>query len=165
MLMVRTVGADEWATVREVRLRALADAPYAFTSSLKAEAALDEAAWRAWVTRGQWFVAEDHEHLVGTACGVPGRSPEERELVAMWVAETHRRRGVARSLLRAVARWASEGGATLLTLGVIEGNRRAEEAYLAMGLYPTGRREQAWNDPERWIDILGVDVSDPGRFS
>ena len=33
MITVRAVGVDDWATWRELRLAALADAPHAFTSS------------------------------------------------------------------------------------------------------------------------------------
>jgi hypothetical protein len=34
VITVRAVGVDDWATWRELRLAALADAPHAFTSNI-----------------------------------------------------------------------------------------------------------------------------------
>ena len=45
---VRQTGSDDWATLRRLRLRALADAPGAFASTLEAELAFPDDVWRAW---------------------------------------------------------------------------------------------------------------------
>ena len=139
MIEIRTLTSDDWRDVRSVRLRALTDAPEAFTSTIERESAYDEAKWRDLAATGRWFVAVDDE-LVGVAVGVSGWSgdPNDRELVGMWVAPSHRRRGMAGALLDRVKAWATSEGATTLRLGVREGNEQAVRAYQRMGMRPSG---------------------------
>ena len=46
MVVVREVTADDWETLRDVRLAALREAPYAFASSYSREASFTEEQWR-----------------------------------------------------------------------------------------------------------------------
>jgi GNAT superfamily N-acetyltransferase len=133
---------EDWRTVRDVRLWSLQDSPDAFTSTYRHEAAFDEATWRRRATTCRWFLASDHRATIGIAGGVTGWShdPGDRELVGMWVAPSHRNRGVARLLLDAVGSWARSEGATTLLLGVRAANTGARAAYLRMGLRATGER-------------------------
>jgi hypothetical protein len=48
--MVRRLGANEWPLLRAVRLRALADAPYAFGSTFDSEAGRSDEWWAASAT-------------------------------------------------------------------------------------------------------------------
>ena len=154
------LGPEEWQAARDVRLRSLADAPSAFLSTHAREAAFTEATWRDRARRSRTFVARDGAAVVGTAAGVDGWSgdPTRRELVGMWVAPTHRGRGVARALLAAVTDWARSDGATALALGVLEGNHGARAAYGRMGLRPTGVVEPAGADDPRTVEVLELDL-------
>jgi len=165
VITVQRIWPDDWRILRDLRLASLADAPYAFTSSVDREASFAEATWRQRLAGDPSFAAFDGDQAIGLAGGVPGRPGPGvvRELVGMWVAAPYRRRGVSRMLFEAVATWATEQGATTLTLGVTEGNHGARAAYLRMGLRPTGVTEPVWNDPTRKIEILGVDLPTPGR--
>jgi hypothetical protein len=49
---VRPVQPDDWAALREIRLRALADSPSAFASTLEREQAFDEREWRRRIADG-----------------------------------------------------------------------------------------------------------------
>jgi RimJ/RimL family protein N-acetyltransferase len=150
---IRALDADSWSEIRDVRLRSLADAPEAFTSTRAREATYDESKWRAFATSGRWFVASDDGELVGVAVGMDGRSgdPTRRELVGMWVAASHRRSGVARDLVERVKDWAASEGASTLSLGVREDNEQALVAYRRMGLRVTGETVPEMGQPTKVI--------------
>jgi GNAT superfamily N-acetyltransferase len=155
MTEIRALDPENWREIREIRLRSLADAPQGFTSTFERESTYDEAKWRNLATTGRWFVADD-EGSVGVAVGVDGWSanPKNRELVGMWVAPSHRRRGIARLLLEQVKEWAASVGATTLRLGVREGNEQAHVAYLCMGMRPSGETMPELDQPTRVIIMM-----------
>ncbi len=153
---IGAVDAASWSEIRDVRLRSLADAPEAFTSTLAREATYDESKWRSLATSGRWFVASDDGELVGVAVGVDGRSgdPTRRELVGMWVAASHRRSGVARDLVERVKQWAASQGAATLSLGVREDNEQAMAAYGRMGWHVTGETVPEMGQPTKVIIVM-----------
>lgn len=156
---IQALNSDDWQDIRDVRLRSLADAPEAFTSSYSREFAYGEAEWRDLAVTGKWFVAFDNEP-VGVAIGVAGWSgdPKRRELVGMWVAPSHRRRGLARELLDQVRTWATSEGATTLSLGVREGNEQSLTAYLRMGMRSSGETMPEWDKPTKVIVVMECDL-------
>jgi hypothetical protein len=56
---VRQLVADDWAVARGARLAALAEAPYAFASTLAKEQAYDDEVWRSRAGSGRTFGAFD----------------------------------------------------------------------------------------------------------
>jgi ribosomal protein S18 acetylase RimI-like enzyme len=153
---VRRIGPDEGDGLRDIRLRALRDAPSAFASSFEIESARPRDAWGE--LAGAWsagasaatFVAEvGHEWvgLIGTF-RAPER-PEIVELVSMWVAPGSRRRGVGRSLIDEVVGWALATAAEAVALGVADGNDAAIAAYERAGFVLTGEHHPLPSDPSR----------------
>ncbi|MGH2950158.1 MAG: GNAT family N-acetyltransferase, partial [Solirubrobacteraceae bacterium] len=100
---VRRLREGEGALVRELRLRALCDAPYAFSSSLEREAAYPPEHWERLVGDPVFIAVEGAEWL-GMAGGyLPRDKPGTGVLWGLWVAPGARRRGLARRLVEAVA--------------------------------------------------------------
>jgi GNAT superfamily N-acetyltransferase len=135
-LVVRRLRPEDWRTLREVRLAALADSPDAFASRLDREEAFTEDDWRFRITNGCSVVAFRDAVPVGLAGGylhdgVP-------ELIAMWVRPDARGGGAAGGLVDEVAAWAREVGGDRLTLWVVVGNDAAERLYRRLGFVPTG---------------------------
>ena len=107
------IGGAEWRLLREIRLSALLDAPYAFGATWKDEAVRDDAWWVLSADRLAWFVARNGDEIAGLIAGKPieDGDPCLREIISMWVASQYRGQGVAEKLVAAVLSWASEGGA------------------------------------------------------
>ena len=67
----------------------------------------------------------------------------------MWVAPTHRRRGVGRGLVDAVIAWTQDTGGSDVGLWVTRGNSAAEQLYESMGFTATGERQRLPSDPSK----------------
>src|SRR5689334_3909736 len=121
-LAVRAVVPDDWRVLREVRLAALLDAPYAFYATFEQTAARAEEEWRTWPRQGVAFLAwlgGEPVGMVGVAASTsPGLSGD---LIAMWVAPAARGTGAADALVQAAQDWAREQGWTMLDLEVAPG--------------------------------------------
>jgi GNAT superfamily N-acetyltransferase len=138
MITVKRLGEAEWATLREVRLEALGEAPDAFGSTLERELGFGEEQWRARARDSAWFAGFDGDAPVGVACGVRLDVENERHLMAMWVVPSRRGHGVANMLVDEVMTWARAGGAARLVLWVVRDNTAAERVYLRHGFRHTG---------------------------
>jgi ribosomal protein S18 acetylase RimI-like enzyme len=132
----------DWQMLRAARLEALRDSPYAFTSTYALESEWGEREWRRMFNAGNWIVARDTEKVIGLArsIGEVERS-STRHVECIWVAPTHRRRGVLRALLQTLAHMEWRVGVTDLLLWVLENNDTAQRAYQALGFQPTGERQ------------------------
>jgi RimJ/RimL family protein N-acetyltransferase len=135
--LVRQLTPDDWKTLREIRLAALADAPDAFLMAYADAVGLDEQQWRIRTTRSDMFAA----FVGGAAVGLVGLfGPNEagdHTLIAMWVAPALRGTGVAGALIGAVVDRAASTGARSVRLEVAPGNVRAEKVYSRHGFAPT----------------------------
>jgi ribosomal protein S18 acetylase RimI-like enzyme len=141
-LDLQLLTSVDWRELRAARLRALLDSPSAFTSRYAYESELGEPEWRRMFHAAAWVVSREAEKVIGLARSVrePGR-PTRRNVESIWVAPTHRRRGVCRALLHAVADLEGQTGVTDLLLWVLEDNLDAQRAYDALGFEPTGERQ------------------------
>src|SRR5260370_39999726 len=61
MVEVREIDADGWRAMRDVRLEALRDAPYAFASTYEREVGFDETDWQRRIAGGGSFLAHAPE--------------------------------------------------------------------------------------------------------
>jgi ribosomal protein S18 acetylase RimI-like enzyme len=131
----------DWRVLRAARLRALLDSPHAFASSYAHESVWGESEWRRMFIASTWVVASDAEKVIGLARSVRRRKPPATlHLESIWTAPTHRRCGVFRALLHALAVRARQTAVTDLLLWVLEDNHAAQRAYEALGFEPTGER-------------------------
>jgi GNAT superfamily N-acetyltransferase len=155
------VAEEDWELLRNVRLAALRDAPWAFGSTHAREAAFDGSTWRERAGRPGCFVAVDSDEPVGIAVGLAlAELPaDERHLVSMWVAPRARGQGVGGQLVSAVAAWARAGGASRLSLMVVIGNQSARSVYLRAGFVPTGDIQRVLPDePDRLEEQMVLDL-------
>lgn len=131
---VRTVAPGEWPLWRDLRLRALADAPEAFGSSLAEWEKADERRWRRRLEEVPFnVVAVVDDVPIGQASGTAAGEDRRVELISMWVAPEARGAGVACALVDAVAEWARGAGAIEVRLSVRRANEHAIRLYERTG--------------------------------
>ncbi|WP_327114259.1 GNAT family N-acetyltransferase [Nocardia sp. NBC_01730] len=135
---IRLLIPDEWAVFRRVRLRALADAPQFFGSTLADAQARTERDWRRALSDRAQFLAGSAGVELGTVAGMPDLNRGGVHLISMWVAPEARGTGVSDLLVRAVIEWAARGGHRVVRLEVVEGNTFAEQLYRRNGFALTG---------------------------
>ena len=159
---IRRIRADEGPSLRALRLRALADAPMAFGSTLAREQAFTEDVWRERAQGGAsaadrvTFVAEHDGRWLGVATGL-ARDPDvpddpRPELVGMFVAPEARGHGVGAALVDAVVGWARARRASGLTLWVTATNTPALTLYDRCGFRRTGERKPLDHSP--YVDSI-----------
>jgi ribosomal protein S18 acetylase RimI-like enzyme len=141
----RRLGPDDWETFREIRLRALAESPDAFGSTLDREEAFEQADWRRRLT-GPVYVVEDPGPV---AVGGIFDNEGTPHVWGMWTDPAHRRRGHARRILDALI---PPGTAAQLDVNVA--NAEARTAYERYGFVATGRLEPLRPGSEQRIELM-----------
>ena len=156
MVLVREVTTDDWQRLREIRLAALREAPYAFGSTYAREAAFTEERWRGRINqRSVTFFACAGDlagDLAGTDAGVPAGlagvfvEDGQPDLVSMWVRPSARGLGAAQALIEAAAAWAKARDFPALRLWVTETNWPARRLYERCGFALTGETQPLPSD-------------------
>ncbi|MER5974662.1 GNAT family N-acetyltransferase [Streptomyces sp. NPDC002055] len=160
---IRTVGAEDWAELKELRLAALRDpvARVAFVDTFERQAVRSEAFWRGRATPvaeggdatsliasgpdGAWvamLVLLDETGPSMTADGEKAADrgvPPQIHVVSVYVRPGHRGTGVAEQLFRGATAWAWEHTkAERVRLWVHGDNARAQAFYRRLGFVRTG---------------------------
>ena len=148
LLQVRRIQADQWLILKTLRLRALADAPTAFVTTLAEAEARTDAEWqaaaqdRAVSETDTTFLAFSGDEPCGMAgCYLSEESRTAAYLVAVWVDPRFRGLGVADALVVAIRKWAQSRGVTEIRAWVTETNRRATAFYTKVGFAVTASSE------------------------
>lgn len=149
-MVVRVATPDDWGTLREVRLAALREAPYAFSSTYAREAPMTPEQWRGRLTGGAvTFLAFAGAQAGSPPAGLAGVCEQDgmADLVGMWVVPAMRGRGVGAAIIEAAAGWARARGHPALFLWVTEPNLGARGFYERCGFTLTGQRQPLPSDP------------------
>ena len=138
LLEVVELDRSQWRLVRKMRLAALCDAPHAFVNTWAAEWGLPREYWQDRFADATWVAAVDGEASVGIARLAPSEpgAPQAPYVESVWVARTHRWRGVLRKMMDHLEFQAVAQGATELRLWVLDTNETAGWAYQKLGFSP-----------------------------
>ncbi|MEV8128859.1 GNAT family N-acetyltransferase [Streptomyces sp. NPDC085944] len=158
--VIRSIRADEWPAVKELRLRALRDpvADLAYLETYEDAAPRPDSYWRERAARGaegpggaRQIVAEGPGGLwLGTLTVVVEEAgttdwagfPVERRqghVVGVFVRAEWRGSGLTKALFDAGREWAQANGMERMRLIVHPDNERAQGAYRKAGFVPSGR--------------------------
>ncbi len=150
---LRRLGPDDWEVLRDIRLRALAESPDAFGSTLDREREFDEKEWRRRLVRPVYAVlVDDRPVAMAGAFTDEGRV----QVWGMWTDPEHRGRGHARALLDALVGGAVAEGRPV-TLHVNTANPVARAAYEHYGFVATGELEPLRPGSEQRIELMRLE--------
>ncbi len=158
MLEINPLLPHQWPVLKSVRLRALADAPEAFSTTLAQAAAYTDQEWQE---RAGRFAADppatariacwDDKPCGMICCYLSGPDsaddPPRAGMTSFWVAPEQRRSGVGRALVAAIMEWTRAQGRDALYADVTQINAGAIAFYRRLGFLPTGRIETDAHDP------------------
>lgn len=158
---VRRLEADEWQAYRDLRLRALAESPDAFGSTLAVEAEFPEERWSTRLAQGASsasdlpLAAERAGERVGLAWGrIEPFAAGEVHVYQMWVAPEARGQGAGRRLLETIVDWGRASNAHAVLLGVTCGDTPANHLYRALGFQPVGEPAPLRPDSTRFAQQM-----------
>jgi len=136
---LRRASAADLGLVRDVRLRALAEAPSAFDSTHAGALAWDDETWLRWIAEGATILLLGRGRAMGLVRGVPDPDhPRSPFLMSLWLDPALRGTGAGDRLVGAVLRWAREEGAHEVVLHVVKRDARARRFYERNGFRVTG---------------------------
>jgi ribosomal protein S18 acetylase RimI-like enzyme len=145
MAEVRRIGPEDWEILRDVRLRALADSPDAFGSTLEREQAFTDADWRRRASGTVVVVLDPGPVSVGGVFDNDGVV----HVWGMWTEPAHRRRGHARAILDALI-----PADRSVQLHVNVANHDARTAYERYGFVRTGVLEPLRPGSDQRMELM-----------
>lgn len=153
---VTPIESDEWRVVKALRLRALANSPDSFGSTLARETEFDVDDWQRLLGRGQWFCASSGRAPIGMVAVLPPApcSPGEAHMISFWVDPSLRGTRTAATLVDAACAHARSAGASKLVLWVSDKSKAARRFYDRMGFVGTGVRQPLPSNPAIGEELL-----------
>ena len=136
---IRRIEADDWAALRDVRLRSLLDSPDAFGQRYEDALAMPDDELRqiarsaAAGDRRAWYLARAADGAVVGVVQARRRPPADCMLFSMWVGPEARSSGVGAALVDAVDAWGRSWDAERVVLWVIATNEGAMRFYERIG--------------------------------
>jgi len=158
VIEIRRTTLGDWQTWRELRLNALRLAPTAYGETYANAIAGDDHYWQGWWGRFGDAAVRTLAFLDGTPAGqiacLPVPEFDEPLIIAMWVEEHLRGRGVADALVADTLDWLRDHGYAKVRLGVTEGNETARKLYLRHGFTGSGQREPLHSHPDLLVEWM-----------
>jgi ribosomal protein S18 acetylase RimI-like enzyme len=137
MIEIQPMLPEQWQLHKAVRCAALADAPYAFSSTLDDALKRSDEDWQQITNQyashpnSLTFFAFENDFTCGmAACVING---EVVELYAVWVEPGCRGKGVGRALIDFGREWSRSKGAARIRVGIFEDNPGALAFYRSIG--------------------------------
>ncbi|MFI7121318.1 helix-turn-helix domain-containing GNAT family N-acetyltransferase [Amycolatopsis sp. NPDC049868] len=158
-VVVRALHEDDWDSVRRIYGEGIATGIATFETEVPAREALDA----NWLTGHRW-VAEIGGEVVGWTAAVPVSGRECYQGVAetsVYVAESHRGRGVGKALMHKQVTEADAAGLWTLQTSIFTGNRASIALHQSAGYRTVGIRERIARRDGAWQDTVFLERRGP----
>lgn len=153
-VLVRDIAGEDWADLRAVRLRALADSPDAFGATLAEAEAKPESAWRDLAAGpGPRLLAFSVDGPVAIGGLYVPDGATDAVVWGMWVEPGRRGQQLgSRILVNLLDRARRARRAVHLQVG--EGNDQARSFYEAHGFVASGERQSLRDGSDVWVQTV-----------
>jgi ribosomal protein S18 acetylase RimI-like enzyme len=156
--LIELLRRGEWPRLRTIRLRALAESPEAFVTTVREAEGWSPESWESQIEKFATFIWREGETDLGIVRGAAhDGDPEAGYLISMWVAPEARRRGIGAALVNEVIVWARHQGLRRLVLDVGEDNVPAQKLYQSQGFVATGATA-ALPPPREQMREIGMQI-------
>ncbi|MGN0063710.1 MAG: GNAT family N-acetyltransferase [Nocardioides sp.] len=135
--VVRETTAADGELLRDVRLRALADSPDSFGSTLARERAFGTAEWESRAGSAFPTLLALRDDVAVAMGGVYVPEGEEPQVWGMWTDPAHRGHGTGAAILDRLLAWCARRSRSAV-LHVTVGNDAARALYVSRGFEPSG---------------------------
>jgi GNAT superfamily N-acetyltransferase len=162
-MTVRRTTEHDWATWRDLRLRALQDTPTAFGSTYDREVAFTEADWQSRLRDPE--AAAVIAYLDGQPAGMGGGFrdlPGWLHVIAMWTDPAWRGRGAGSAVLEHLKAWSAAAGLRV-HLDVETGNLGARRLYERAGFVATGETRPLRDGSPYLVERMVLPTASAGR--
>ena len=156
---LRRLEIGEWQQYKKIRLEALSSAPEVFGSNYQKEAAYSDAEWMALLGNPKCaiFGFYNQDLLIGLTGVVLDRADESNAiLIASFIQEGHRGRGLSRLFYEARITWAREQGCLRITVSHRVGNEASRAANQSFNFAYTHSRDVVWPDGVKAEELIYV---------
>lgn len=138
-ISIQRLSCEDWELYRDTRLRALAESPDAFGSTLARESTFTEEVWRQRLERTDCItLIATSQEAIGCGLVVGGPYDSQAGVYSMWVDPDFRGYGLANRLIKEVITWARHRGDERILLDVGNENHSAIKLYQSNGFESTG---------------------------
>lgn len=146
---------DQWQLYKTLRCTALAEAPYAYSSTLDDALRRSDEDWQQ-ITRQYAYHANSLTYFAfknDFACGMSACviNREEVELFSVWVDPRYRKKGVGRALIDYGREWSRSRSALQIRVGVFEDNPGALAFYSSLGFNDSGQIDPVLSTKKRSV--------------
>ena len=166
MIRVERITPSQWPLLKSLRCQALADAPYAFSTTLEEAQRRPDDEWISSASKmatdehtATFIAYHDDEPCGMMSCYTTGEHNETGNIVSAWVAPEVRRLKVTLQLFEATRQWAKESKTQVLHAWVAERNIPARRFWESRGFQYTEQSEIFQSDPSQRIFLLTQQLS------
>ena len=157
------MSPDQWQLYKTIRCGALAEAPFAYSSTLDDALKRSDEDWQQ-LTRQYasdpnsitYFAFEGEVPCGISACVVDG---SEAEMFVVWVDPAYRRKGIGSQLIEFARTWSELQGARKLKVGVFDDNPGALAFYRSAGFKDLGLIKPELSSEDRTVVLLTMNLS------
>lgn len=132
MVSIKAVTSENWQSLKELRLKAVADSPEAFGDSIETVSSKSDEYWKDGIANSNVFVTEENGVWIGM---IVFKQDDDGvwAVKSLWVDPNYRNQGIGKLIMQKAINAAKSTGVKLIELGVNVESKPAINLYESLG--------------------------------